>query len=107
MSLFSRVNASDDRKAVKVVIDGRETIVREGDTVAAVLLLDGPQPYRRSILSGAERAPFCMMGICFECLVEIDGIANQQGCLRSVVDGMRIRRQVDMKPAFPGQEPQR
>lgn len=107
MSLFSRVNASDDRKAVIVEIDGRETIARAGDSVAAVLLLDGRQPYRRSILSGAERAPFCMMGICFECLVEIDGIANQQGCLTSVIEGMRIRRQVDTKPAFPGREPRR
>jgi predicted molibdopterin-dependent oxidoreductase YjgC len=35
-----------------------------------------------------------MMGVCFECLVEIDGQTNQQGCLVRVRDGMRIRRQV-------------
>ncbi len=35
-----------------------------------------------------------MMGVCFECLVEIDGVPNRQGCLRNVTEGMRIRRQV-------------
>ena len=38
------------------------------------------------------------MGICFECLIEIDGVANQQGCLRTVEPGMRIRRQRDVRP---------
>jgi NADH dehydrogenase/NADH:ubiquinone oxidoreductase subunit G len=33
------------------------------------------------------------MGACFECLVEIDGNANQQACLRTVEDGMRIALQ--------------
>jgi predicted molibdopterin-dependent oxidoreductase YjgC len=93
MILFSRVNASDDRR-ISVEIDGRIVSCCEGDTVAAVVILYAEQPYRRSILSGAARAPFCMMGICFECLIEIDGVPNQQGCLRNVEPGMVIRRQL-------------
>ncbi|MCM2474518.1 (2Fe-2S)-binding protein [Rhizobium sp. CG5] len=92
--MFSKADVIDGRPSVNVEIDGRDVICREGDTVAAVVLLHGPQPYRHSILSGAERAPFCMMGICFECLIEIDGVPNQQGCLRRVEPGMRIRRQI-------------
>jgi predicted molibdopterin-dependent oxidoreductase YjgC len=34
-----------------------------------------------------------MMGVCFECLVEIDGVANRQACMTEVRDGMRIKRQ--------------
>jgi predicted molibdopterin-dependent oxidoreductase YjgC len=34
-----------------------------------------------------------MMGICFECLVEIDGRPNQQACQIIVRDGMTIHRQ--------------
>lgn len=92
--MFSKLNVTDNRRVISVQIDGSEVSCFEGDTVAAVVLLNGLQPYRRSALSRAERAPFCMMGICFECLIEIDGIPNQQGCLRNVEPGMRIKRQV-------------
>jgi sarcosine oxidase subunit alpha len=30
------------------------------------------------------------MGICFECVVTIDGVPNRQGCLVEVQPGMRI-----------------
>ena len=45
-------------------------------------------------MSGQGRAPYCMMGVCFECLMEIDGEPNQQGCLVIVREGMRIDRQL-------------
>lgn len=98
--VFSKVNADDDRRTIIVEIDGREVSCLEGDTVAAVVILNGPQPYRRSILSGTARAPYCMMGICFECLIEIDGVPNQQGCLRNVEQGMVIKRQLGRLAAF-------
>jgi predicted molibdopterin-dependent oxidoreductase YjgC len=34
-----------------------------------------------------------MMGVCFDCLVEIDGVGNRQACLTLVADGMQVRRQ--------------
>jgi len=34
-----------------------------------------------------------MMGLCFECLVEIDGVPNRQSCQIPVQEGMQIRRQ--------------
>lgn len=104
--MFSKLNVIDERKTVGIKIDGDDVLCREGDTVAAVVMLHAGRPYRHSILSGAARAPFCMMGICFECLVEIDGVPNQQGCLRTVEPGMRIRRQVENAPLFPERRPQ-
>jgi D-hydroxyproline dehydrogenase subunit gamma len=104
--MFSKLNVIDDRKAISIKIDGDDVLCREGDTVAAVVMLHASRPYRYSILSGAERAPFCMMGICFECLVEIDGVPNQQGCLRGVEPGMRIRRQVAIASMSPKRKPQ-
>lgn len=80
---------------VQVELDGETVVAREGDTVASFLLgVVDPGLYRRSAASGLPRAPLCMMGVCFECLVEVDGQPNQQGCLVRVRDGMRIRRQV-------------
>lgn len=104
--MFSKVNIIDDRPSVIIDIDGDQVACHEGDTVAAVVMLHGSQPYRRSILSSSERAPFCMMGICFECLIEINGVPNQQGCLRRVERGMRIRRQIETLAILPQGETQ-
>ena len=80
---------------VKVEVDGVPVIAAAQDSVASLLLRTyGPETYRRSPVSGLPRAPLCMMGVCFECLVEIDGQTNQQGCLIKVREGMRIRRQL-------------
>src|SRR5262249_54187679 len=85
---------------VDVTIDGRAEKARAGDTVAAALLSAGVLASRVSDVSGAPRAPYCMMGVCFECLVTIDGVGNRQGCLIPVHAGMRIetqraRREID------------
>jgi len=84
-----------DGKPVIVEVDGRPVAARPQDSVASLLLTTfGPESYRRSAVTGLPRGPLCMMGVCFECLVEVDGQSNQQGCLIAVRDGMRIRRQV-------------
>ena len=64
-----------------------------GRSVAAALLAAGVQRFRATPVSGAPRAPYCMMGVCFECLVEIDGVPSRQSCLVTVQDGMRIHSQ--------------
>jgi D-hydroxyproline dehydrogenase subunit gamma len=85
----------DQPRSVTVEVDGRAVQARDLDTVASLLLtLVAPDTFRTSPVTGAARAPLCMMGICFECLVEIDGQANQQACLVRVRPGMRIRRQL-------------
>lgn len=59
---------------------------------AAVLMLAGPAGYRRHV-AGGPRAPLCMMGVCHDCLITIDGAPNRQGCLVPVREGMTITRQ--------------
>lgn len=79
---------------VTVAVEGRTLEAQAGETVAAVLLAAGVGHTRTSAVSGAPRAPYCLMGVCFECLVEIDGAPNRQACLIPVRDGMSIRRQL-------------
>ena len=55
------------------------------------LLAAGVTIFRHTPVSGAPRAPYCMMGACFECLVEIDGVVRQ-ACMLEVSEGMRIAR---------------
>jgi predicted molibdopterin-dependent oxidoreductase YjgC len=82
-----------DAATIQVTIDGRSARVRASDTVAAALISTGVLASRVADVSGAPRAPYCMMGVCFECLVRVDGVANRQGCLMPVEPGMRIDTQ--------------
>jgi len=78
---------------VTVLIEGREVRVPAGATVAAAVLVSNLGHTRTSPISGAPRGPLCMMGLCFECLMEIDGVPNRQACQVRATEGMRIRRQ--------------
>ncbi len=90
--MFKKLH-DDGAEQVVVTIDGREVRVPAGETVAAAALIHGLLPFRSSAVSGAPRAPYCMMGACFDCLVEIDGVPNRQACQVQVAEGMAIRRQ--------------
>lgn len=89
-SLFKTVAGAFDRH-VEVRIGGQRCLVPEGISVAAALLYTGLRACRTTPVTGQPRAPFCMMGVCFECLVEIDGLPNQQACMQSVRAGMEIQ----------------
>lgn len=78
---------------VRFSMDGVAIEGREGDTVAAALLVAGRLICRTTPISGETRGPFCMMGGCFECLVTIDGLGNQQACLVPLRAGMRVETQ--------------
>lgn len=78
--------------AVYLSVDGETVAASMGDTVAAALLANSGEASRRTA-KGAERTAFCMMGVCFDCLVEVDGRPNMQGCTVTVRDGMVLRRQ--------------
>ena len=80
-------------KAVTFRFEEKLISAQEGETVAAALLVAGEVHLRTSPVSGGVRAPYCWMGVCFECLLEIDGQPNLQSCLIPVKEGMRVRRQ--------------
>lgn len=84
---------SDRSCSVALTFEGQALTVPAGVTVAAALLLHGVGPFRTTPVTCAPRAPYCMMGVCFECLVEVDGKPSRQACLTMVRDGMVINRQ--------------
>ena len=84
----------DDRAdRVRVWVDGEVVPAEPGESVAAVLLRLDPLWSRTTPVSETRRAPYCMMGVCFECLALVDG-ASVQTCLVPVKDGMHIDRQL-------------
>lgn len=89
---------------VNLQFEGRSVTVPAGLSVAAALLLEGAGHFRTTPVSQSPRAPFCMMGVCFECLVEVDGKPGRQACLTTVRDGMVIRRQQGASALPPFEE---
>ena len=90
--LMQRCFTPQDR-SVRIFFEDQPVETQPGDSVAAALLCADVVWTRSTPVSGAHRAPFCMMGACFDCLVEIDGVPNRQGCMIEVKEGMRVRRQ--------------
>lgn len=78
---------------VTIYIDGQPFEVPAGGTVAAAVLASGMGATRTTPVSGAPRAPFCLMGVCYECLMIIDGQSNRRACKELVYEGMTIERQ--------------
>lgn len=73
--------------------DGRPLRAAPGDSVAAALLRAGVDAFRTSVVGGEPRGPHCLMGVCFDCLVTIDGVPNRQSCQVDVAEGMRVESQ--------------
>jgi D-hydroxyproline dehydrogenase subunit gamma len=83
-----------DPPAISVIVEGRTILLSAGDSAAAAVLVAGFRSIRETPVEGRERAPYCMMGVCFDCLAEIDGVPNRQSCMVEVRRGMHIRRQI-------------
>lgn len=90
--------------SVTFTFEGQAVTVPAGTTVAAALLQEGVSAFRDTAVGNRPRGPYCMMGVCFDCLVEIDGRANRQACLTVARDGMTVRRQRGAALLDPGAE---
>ncbi len=92
--MFKRMNNSiTGSKTVRLTIEGKEIVAFQGDTVATAMLVSGFAYTRITPVKEKRRAPYCMMGICFDCIVEINGIPNQRACQILVQDGMCVKIQ--------------
>lgn len=78
---------------ITVYVEGKPVAVHPRDSAAAAALKAGLDYTRTSPVTGEKRAPYCMMGVCFECLMVIDGVPSRQACMVRVHPGMRIERQ--------------
>ena len=79
-----------DNAGITIHVDGKPVAAGAGESVAAVLLREGLAAVHRAP-DGAERGPYCMMGVCFECMVECEDGRTEQACQMGAEDGMKIR----------------
>lgn len=87
------VNINEKINDIQLTINGLAVSVPTGYTVAAALLSQQQVINRASPVSGDPRGSYCLMGVCFECLVNINGVANQQACMATVESGMVVLTQ--------------
>ena len=82
--------------SVQFTLDGEPVTARAGISLAAALLAHSGAASRETA-NGAGRTAFCMMGVCFDCLVEVDGRPNTQACMTPVREGMVVKRQIGLR----------
>ncbi len=86
-----RIAGLGERATVEFTFGGRTVRAYVGDTVAMALWAAGEHVLRHSSRDGGDRSLLCNMGICFECLVVVDG-ATVRACTTVVQPGMRVER---------------
>lgn len=86
---------------VTLFVDGEPVQARRGQTVATALLAQGRRVLRHTRNGGNPRGLFCAMGVCFDCVMTIDGLQGTRACMTRVEDGMQVRTPT----RFEGSEP--
>ncbi len=74
---------------IHLSVDGEAILAYEGETIATALLMAGRPTFRRTA-SGEPRGIFCGIGICYDCLVGIEGAGRVRACVTPVREGMKI-----------------
>lgn len=83
-------------KQLQVEVNGNPFIAFEGETVAALFAAEKLSAMRTT-QEGEPRGMYCGMGVCFDCLVVINGITNTRACMTWLQDGMKISTQMGLK----------
>jgi hypothetical protein len=84
-----RIDGVHRTREVAFLFAGEPVHARAGESIAMALWAAGRRELRRSSRDGAPRGVFCNMGICYECLVRIDG-APVRACMVAVADGLVV-----------------
>lgn len=86
-----RIEGMGERATVEFTFGGTAVRACEGDTLAMALWAAGERVLRHSSRDGSDRSLLCNMGICYECLVVVDG-ATVRACTTVVKAGVHVER---------------
>ena len=77
----------------EIEVDGILAPAHQGETVASVMLASGSRALRNTRKEDKPRGLFCGIGVCYDCLVVVDGRANVRACMTRAVPGMKVQTQ--------------
>jgi predicted molibdopterin-dependent oxidoreductase YjgC len=78
--------------------DGEPITAFRGESVAAALLAAGHRVLRVTSHQGSPRGIFCGMGVCYDCLMVIDGEPGRRACVTLAEPGMQVETQQGYGP---------
>ena len=79
---------------LQFTFDDQIISAKSGQSVGAALLAADVRKLRTTRFDQNPLGVFCGIGVCFDCLVVIDGITNQRACIVEVKPGMKVQTQV-------------
>ncbi|MFD0559343.1 2Fe-2S iron-sulfur cluster protein [Stackebrandtia endophytica] len=74
----------------EISVDGSEIPVEPGQSLAAAMTAADITTFRRTRVASRPRGMFCGIGVCFECLVTVNGVPNVRACLEPAWPGDRV-----------------
>jgi aerobic-type carbon monoxide dehydrogenase small subunit (CoxS/CutS family) len=77
-------------QTITFTFNGNPIQCEEGQSIAAALINGDQRELRKTRFGDEPRSIFCGIGICFDCVVVINGVANQRSCLIEAHDGMKV-----------------
>ena len=86
-----RIEGIERGAPITITVNGQPVPAYAGESIAAALMAAGWRAFRRTETGHAPRGFFCGMGICFDCLVTVDGAPNVRSCMAEVQEGCVIQ----------------
>jgi predicted molibdopterin-dependent oxidoreductase YjgC len=77
--------------AIPIALGDRSLLAHEGESIASALFRAGVTTCKVMPLDGQLRGYYCGMGVCFECVVYVDGVGEVRACRTPVAKGLRVR----------------
>ena len=85
-----RIGTIKRKEKVTLSVNGQEISAYKGETLLAALIAAGYKKLKKSPLNEEPRGALCGMGVCFECIVTVDGVPNIRSCMTEVENNMEI-----------------
>ena len=97
MAKGKRINNEIERgKAFEIEVDGKTVLAYEGETIAAALMAAGKRMFRTTPARGAPRGLYCGIGLCFDCMMVVDGRPNTRVCQTQVTPNCKVTTQLGL-----------
>lgn len=77
-------------KRVQIIVNGQPVVAYEGELVSTALHAEGIRIFNLKHQTGKPAGIYCGMGVCYECLVTVNGVPNTRACQTTIENGMTI-----------------
>jgi len=85
-----RIGNIHRNREITFSVNGNEVSAFKGETLLAALIAAGYKHTKNSPLGKQPRGGLCGMGVCFECIVTVNGQPNIRSCMTEVDENMAV-----------------